>query len=108
MNFCSHILLCNILTTILRPNFEDFLDTKEQFDEQNITLYSTQHATFWKSFLNQSSHAEYRKLGKNMVFANDSAHYHNIHKYDTLGKGKHAMLGAYVTWKDMEYGENTT
>ena len=37
--FPSHALLCNFLTTILRPNFEKPIDTFQQALDKNMILY---------------------------------------------------------------------
>ena len=34
-----HCLLCNILTTMLKPNFEDPINSAKQIIENNITLF---------------------------------------------------------------------
>lgn len=39
--YFSHIVLCNILNTILKPNFEAPLDTAKQLVEKNIILYKS-------------------------------------------------------------------
>ena len=54
-NVFSHILLCNLLTTILRPNFEEPLDTAKQLVEKNITLYGGPGGHLWKKSLLDSS-----------------------------------------------------
>ena len=39
--FSSHALLSNLLTTILRPNFEEPIDTFQQALDKNLTLYGS-------------------------------------------------------------------
>ena len=36
----SHILLCNLLTTLLRPNFEEPIDTAQQLLDNGYTMYT--------------------------------------------------------------------
>ena len=91
----SHILLCNILSTILRPNFEDFLDTAKQLEEQKITLYVPPGGEMWKQFLLNSSTDEYISLGENMIIADSWGHFWNLSKYDALGAGTHVRLGVF-------------
>ena len=88
--FCSHILLCNILTVILRPEFEEPLDTAKQLVEQNITLYFPQGYEIWKQFLLQSPNSEYNILGENMIITDDWDHFKNMTKHDVIGAGTHA------------------
>ena len=65
----SHILLCNLLTVILRPNFEEPLDTAKQLVEQNITLYMP-YVEGWREFMLESNNPEYRILAENMIAGN--------------------------------------
>ena len=102
--FCSHILLCNILTVILRPNFEEPLDTAKQLVEQNITLYMPPAYDIWIQFLLQSPVPEYNILGENMIIADDWGHFDNISKYDVLGTGTHAMMIAYLLPYELDMG----
>ena len=94
-SFSRHILLCNILTTILRPNFEEPLDTAKQLVEKNITLYFMHFAKILKEFLLQSSIPEYNKLGENVIFLEDWDDYYNMAKHNVIGAGTHAKGG----WK---------
>ena len=90
--FCSHILLCNILTVILRPNFEEPLDTAKQLVEQNITLYIGPGGEGSKQFLLESSIPEYNILGENMIITDDWDHFKNMTKHDVIGAGTHAQM----------------
>ena len=101
--FFSHILLCNILTVILRPNFEEPLDTAKQLVERNnITLY------FWpglddnKQWLQESPIPENRILGENAIIADDWDHYDNITKHDAMGAGTHAQMAYFLAWEMFE------
>ena len=113
--FCSHILLCNILTVILRPNFEEPLDTAKQLVEQNITLYDYYEGS--KQFLLESSIHEYNILGENMIITDDWDHFKNMTKHDVIGAGTHAQmvgllwpselaLGRWHRSKDRVTGDN--
>ena len=51
---------------MLKPNFEDPLDTAQQLVDNNITLYVTPGGHIWKQFLAKSSLPEYNILAKNM------------------------------------------
>ena len=95
--FCRHILLCNLLTTILRPNFEEPLDTAKQLVEKNITLYGIPGTEIWKQFLLESSIPEYIKLGETYLIADDLDHYDNITEHDVIGAGTHAIMTGGLT-----------
>jgi len=83
-----HILLCNLLTTILRPNFEEPLDTAKQLVEKNITVYSSPGSQIWKQFLLESSIPEYNILGENYIIADDWDHYDYMTEHDVIGAGR--------------------
>ena len=85
-------MLCNLLTTILRPNFEEPLDTARQLVEKNITLYGEPGYEIWKQFLQESPIPEYNKLGETMIIANDRDHYINMSRHDVIGAGTHAYM----------------
>ena len=101
---CSHILLCNILTVILRPEFEEPLDTAKQLVEQNITLYYPLAFGIWKQFLLKSSIPEYNILGENLIFADDMDHFDNITKHDVIGAGTHAVMVAALESYELAMG----
>ena len=102
--FLSNILLCNILTAILRPNFEEPLDTANQLVENDIKLYSVPVATnLYKQFLKQSNVHEYTILGDNMIVSNWSD-YWNIHEHGVMGEGTHALLAWGLDKYEQSFG----
>ena len=102
--FFSHILLCNLLTTILRPNFEEPLDTAKQLVEKNISLYGIPATEIWKQFLLESPIQEYNKLGETYITADNWDHYDNITKQDVMGAGTHAYMGGELDSYDLAMG----
>ena len=96
MMFFRHILLCNLLTTILRPNFEEPLDTAKQLVEKNITLYDVPGTEIWKQFLQDSSIPEYKKLGEAFIISDDYDQYRNTTKHDLIGAGTHAIMTGHL------------
>lgn len=102
--FTSHILLCNLLTTILRPNFDEPLDTAKQMVEQNITVYVRPEGHIWKQFLQKSSIPKYNILGENMIVPDNFDHYDNISKYEVIGAGTHALMYPYLYANQLAMG----
>ena len=101
---CRHILLCNLLTTILRPNFEEPLDTAKQLVEKNISLYGIPGTEIWKQFLLESPIPEYNNLGEKYLLADDWDHYDNITKQDVMVAGTHAYMGGELDSYDLAMG----
>ena len=101
--FCSHILLCNILTTILRPNFEEPLDTAQQLVEKNITLIVVPAGNIWKEILLESSVTDYNILGENMIVPDDWDQFNIILEQGILGAGTHAYLVPYHGYEGKWY-----
>ena len=98
-------MLCNFLTTILRPNFEEPLDTAKQLVEKNITLYDEPGTVIWKQFLLESSIPEYNKLGESYIIADDWEHFDNITKHDVIGTGTHAQMAASLYPYELAMGK---
>ena len=92
-----HILLCNLLTTLLRPNFEEPLDTAKQLVEKNITIYMSPGTQIWKQFLLKSSIPEYNILGETFLIPDDWDHFDNISEHDVMDAGTHAYITGSLT-----------
>ena len=91
INVFRHILLCNLLTTILRPNFEEPLDTVKQLVERNIEIYTTPGSYFWKYFFQDSTIPEYKILGETLIIADNWDQYINISKHVHVA-GTYALM----------------
>ena len=91
---------------ILRPNFEEPLDTAKQLVERNITLYYQPGFEGNKQWLLDSPILEYRILGENTIIADDSDHFNNITAHDVMGAGTHAQRTYFVdSGTDLKLGE---
>ena len=77
---------------MLRPNFEEPLDTTKQLMEKNITLYVLPGGEMWKQFLLESSIPEFNIVGETFIVPDDWNHFINITKHDVMGAGTHAMM----------------
>ena len=105
INVFSHILLCNLLTTLLRPNFEEPLDTAKQLVKKNITLYDAPGAEMWKQFLLESSIPEYNILGETFIIADDWDHLDILMEHDVIGAGTHAYIAGSVAPYYLDMGK---
>ena len=100
-----HILLCNLLTTILRPNFEKPLDTAKQLVEKNITIYMGPGTEIWKQFLLEAPILEYNKLGETFIITDDWDHFDKISLHDAIGAGTHAQMVGNLFSSDLAMGK---
>ena len=94
-------MLCNILTTILQPNFEEPIDTAKQLNEQNITVVGFPFMHLLKKFLQNSNTTEYQEIGEKMIVTKTWEQYNNMTKYYIIGNGTkyggtHAMLAQNI------------
>ena len=70
--YFSHILLCNILTTILKPNFEKPIDTAQDLVDNNIKLIVYPGDQILQPFLAESPISSYKKLSESVYFTYSS------------------------------------
>ena len=98
-------MLCNLLTTLLRPNFEEPLDTAKQLVEKDITIYFEPTFEVNKQWLLDSPILEYRILGENAIITDDTNHFNNITADDVMGAGTHAQMNYLISWYELELGE---
>ena len=98
-------MLCNLLSTILRPNFEEPLDTAKQLVEKNITLYDGPGYELWKQFLLESYNPDYNKLGETYLISDDWDHYYNMSLHDAIGNGTHALMTSALYSSDLAMGK---
>ena len=91
---------------ILRPNFEEPLDTAKQLAvEKNITIYFWPGYEGHKQWLLESPILEYRILGENTIIADDQNHFRNITAHDAMGAGTHAQRTYFIDDYELEFGE---
>ena len=89
---------------MLRPNFEDPLDTAKQLVDNNITLYFGPGMESWKYILSHSSIPEYRKLAETMIITNSWDEFDNYSEHYVIDKGTHAQLIGYLYQYELDMG----
>ena len=77
---------------MLRPNFEDPLDTATQLVENNITLYSGPYNHIWKQFMETSPITEYNKLAETYVITKSYDEFDQLTEFNVMKKGTHAYM----------------
>ena len=65
----SYAYVCNILSVILRANFDDPVDTVADILARNMTLYDQEGAEMWKQWLLQHHDEDFNRLAEKIIFA---------------------------------------
>ena len=99
----SHILLCNVLTTILRPNFGEPVDTVKQLVERNITLFLAPYSESWKTTMIESPIPYYKEMGENSYICKDWDECDNYAEFKVF-EGTHAYLTPWLYRYELDFG----
>ena len=97
-------MVCNLLTTMLRPNFEKPIDSAKDLVEREIQLFTWPNGHIWKQFLKNSPIPEYKILGEQLYVSKDHDDYDYITKHGVIEEGTHARFTAYINQKHLSYG----
>ena len=81
---------------MLRPNFEDPLDTAQDLVDNNITLYFTPGGNIWKQFLSLSPITAYNKLSETVYITTGYDEFDYYSKHNVIGNGTHAYMGSFL------------
>ena len=96
--------MCNLLTTILTPNFEDPLETAQQLVDNDITIFSGPGTDLWKQFLADSPISEYNKLAETFYIPQDWYEFDDYCEQYIIGEGTHATMGNFLTPEMLDMG----
>ncbi len=95
--FILHFLLCNFLTVLLRPRYEDPVDTLADLNERNITLILDPWGEEgWIQWFEDSPYPEFREISQRIVVAKDWDEYDDLLS-KVISTGKYANMGT-VPW----------
>ena len=89
---------------MLRPNYEDPLDTAQQIVDNNITIFMYPGTEIWKQFLETSTNPTYRKIGETLYVTKDWDEYTNITESFLFGERTHAQIHSYMNAYSYESG----
>ena len=93
------------MTTILRPNFEDPLNTAQQMVDNNITMFGHPYDYHPASF-NASEDPALKKLAETYHIAETYGNeYYNDYEYYIQTKGTHAFVYSYLEPWQLELGK---
>ena len=101
----SHCLLCNLLTTILRPNFGTPVDTPQQLVEKTMTVYMLPYSVGWGKTMAEDPDPYMRKLSETLIIPHTWEEFDNLNKYMTLKAGTHAAIDSSLTTEQKNWGK---
>ena len=102
--FILHFLLCNYLTVLLRPRFEEPVETAKDLIKRDITPFLTPWSDFRRQFFAASSDPNYKELSRRLVIAKDYDEYDDMVRKVT-STGMYAQIGfvpEIVNWENTE------
>ena len=91
--FILHFLLCNYLTVLLRPSYEEPVETAADLIKRDITLILAPGSEIFIQYFAASTDPNYQEISKRLVIANDWDEYNEMLRKVTL-TGKFAALGS--------------
>ena len=90
--FILHFLLCNYLTVLLTPSYEEPVETAKDLIKRDITPILWPGAEIWRQFLAASSDPNYQEISRRLVIAEDWDEYEDIVRKVT-STGMYADIG---------------
>ena len=96
--FILHFLLSNYLTVLLRPDYEEPVDTAADLVKRGITPFMYPGAEGWRESFVNSYDPVYQELGRRLVIAKDWAHYDELVQ-KVISTGLFADIGT-IPWVD--------
>ena len=94
--FILHFLLCNFLTVLLRPRYEDPVDTIADLNERNITLILVPESEGWIKWFAASPDQNFQEISQTIVIAKDWDEYADLIS-KVISTGMYADMGT-VPW----------
>ena len=92
------------MTTILRPKFEEPLNTAQQLVDNNITMFGYPHA-YHPDVFNASEDPALKKLAETYHITDTWYEYYNDFEYHIHEKGTHANVYSYLQPHELKMGK---
>ena len=92
------------MTTILRPNFEDPLNTAQQMVDNNITMFGYP-GSYHQDIFNESEDPALKKLAETYHIPETWDEYWDYYEYYVHTKGTHANVYGYLEPDELEMGK---
>ena len=95
--FILHFLLSNYLTVLLKPSFEEPVETVEDVIKRNLIPFFADGGEFYKQHFADSPDPNYREISRRLVVAKDWDEYEEFVQ-KTVSTGLYADIGPSPTW----------
>ena len=76
--FILHFLLCNYLTVLLRPRYEEPVETAEDLINRNITPFYTPDGEMFRQFFAGSNDTNYQEISRRLIIPKDWVEYGDL------------------------------
>ena len=90
--FILHFLLSNYLTVLLRPSYEEPVETAKDVINRDITPFYLPGGEIWKQFFAASPDSNYQEISRRFVLAKDWDEYDDMVRKVT-STGMYASIG---------------
>ena len=105
--FILHFLLSNYLTVLLRPSYEEPVDTVSDLIKRDITPFLSPGSEIFQQFFATSSNPNYQEISRRLVIAKDWDDYEDMVRKVT-STGLYADIapvpdGWYITEEEYKY-----
>ena len=100
--FILHFLLSNYLTVLLRPSYEEPVDTSADLIKRNIIPFVGPRGDIYRQFFAASSDPVYLEISRRLVIAKDFDERDDMYNKVT-STGMYAYIGIYPKGGEEEY-----
>ena len=90
---------------MLKPRFEEPLDSAKQLIENNITLLVMPGGEYWVQFLANSPIPEYQTLSPHLKIASNWLEFFDLIEHGIIGNGTHAIMSFTISGKHRTLGK---
>ena len=98
--FILHFLLCNWLTVLLTPSYEEPVDTAEDLIKRDIIPFLSPGSEIWIQFFAASNDTNYQEISRRLVIAKDWREYDDLAS-KVISTGMYADMQT-LPWVDYE------
>ena len=95
--FILHFLLCNYLTVLLKPSYEEPVDNTADLIKRDITPFYSPGGEIFKQMFAASTNPNFKEISRRLIITKDYDEYQDMVRQVTL-TGMFADLGPYPYW----------